>query len=181
MLVSAFVISRAAHRKVGRRCCSYDLCGTDFPGRFDGASLMMDGWGGEKIDVRRRLPLAPNVNKPRGRKEEEDLETQLERKSSKLRQSSCSCSVTLYVVVRNHVHILLLRFETMCKCASFYGFSIPSRLPPEHTSYCIPTCLRIGPMCGMCTRCPPPLPRSPPPRAFVFPSPLRSRYIVRPQ
>ncbi len=35
---------------------------------------MMDGWGEEKIDVRRRLPLAPNVNKPRGRKEGEDLD-----------------------------------------------------------------------------------------------------------
>ena len=34
----------------------------------------MDGWGEEKIDVRRRLPLAPNVNKPRGRKEGEDLD-----------------------------------------------------------------------------------------------------------
>ncbi len=45
---------------------------------------MMDGWGEEKIDVRRRLPLAPNVNKPRGRKEGEDLETQLEKKKLKI-------------------------------------------------------------------------------------------------
>ena len=45
---------------------------------------MMDGWGEEKIDVCRRLPLAPNVNKPRGRKEGEDLETQLEKKKLKI-------------------------------------------------------------------------------------------------